>query len=170
VKPAHPLTLKEGHTLPMSYAKTLLLLIDDSIGHIVLMTPSVISVDDVFHSIELVRVLIEVALCVGHRGRLEHLVQLLVILMELFLLISFHPHAEGVQSRESLLTLDAIVDMNVFPLKRLNLIDYIDNVKHFPEQDFIVLVYQSLPNLINTMFAYFFFSKGLRVLGELKPD
>ena len=146
MKHAHPLTLKDGHTLSMSYPKTLLLLIDDPIGHIVLMTPSVIIVDDVFHSIERVRVLIEVPLCVGHRGRLEHLVQLLVFLMELLLLISFHPHAEGVQSRESLLTLDAIVDVNVFPLKKLEIIYYIDDVKHLPEQDFIVLVHQSLPN------------------------
>jgi hypothetical protein len=129
----------------MSYAKTLLLLIDDPIGHIVLVTPSVIRVDDVFHSVELVRVLIEVPLRVGHRGRLEHLVQLLVFLMQLLLLISFHPHAEGVQSRKSLLTLDAIVDVYVFPLKILEIIDYIDDFKHLPEQHFIVLVYQSLP-------------------------
>jgi hypothetical protein len=58
----------------MSYSKTLLLLIDDSIGYIVLVTPSVIRVDDVFHTVKLVRVLIEVPLRVGHRGRLEHLV------------------------------------------------------------------------------------------------
>ena len=52
----------------MSYAKTLLLLIDDPIGDIVLVTSSVIRVDDIFHSVELVRVLIEVPLRVGHRG------------------------------------------------------------------------------------------------------
>jgi hypothetical protein len=52
--------------------------------------------------------------------------------MELLLLISFHPHAEGVQSRESLLTLDAIVDVYVFPLKRLEIIHYIDDFKHLP--------------------------------------
>ena len=129
----------------MSNAKTLLLLIDDPIGDIVLVTPSVIRVDDVFHSVELVRVLIEVPLRVGHRSRLEHLVQLLVFLMELLLLISFHSHAESVQSRESLLTLDAIVDVYVFPLIRLEIIYYIDDFKHLPEQHFIVLVYQSLP-------------------------
>ena len=38
----------------MSYSKTLFLLIYDLIGHIVLMTPSVIRVDDIFHTVELV--------------------------------------------------------------------------------------------------------------------
>ena len=74
MKSTHSLALKEGHALPMSYAKTLLLLIDDPIGYIVLVTPSVIRINDVFHTVKLVRVLIEVPLRVGYRGRLEHLV------------------------------------------------------------------------------------------------
>ena len=101
----------------MSHSQTLLLLVDDPICHVVLVTPPVIVVDDVFHAVELVGVLTEVPLRVGHGGRLEHLVQLLVLLMELLLLISFHPHAEGVQGRKPLLALDAIVDVHVFPLK-----------------------------------------------------
>jgi hypothetical protein len=101
----------------MSHPQTVLLLVDDPIRDVVLVAPPVIVIDDVFHAVELVGVLTEVPLRVGHGGRFEHLVELLVLLMELLLLISFHPHAEGVQRREPLLTLDAVVDVHVFPLK-----------------------------------------------------
>ena len=115
--PCLSLALEKGRALPLKNSQGMLFRVHDPVCDKMLMSPSVIRVNVLFHSVESVGMILEISLCVGCWCLFKHLIEFLVFLMQLLLLIAFHSHTEGIQCDKSLLTLNALINEFVFPLK-----------------------------------------------------
>lgn len=125
-------------------------LFDNLCSHKFLVSVSEVGIDVVFDSIKLLSVSLHVCLPDRWRRILKHLVQLVIVIVELLLLYLLDLVRVIRQTIKSAFYFDALCQKLIFSLnKNQQKLTYIDYFEHLPKQVFIVEIYHHLPTHTN---------------------